>query len=222
MASLSFDQTKNGYRLSFRKDNRKCSLWLGSISPAKAEDWKQHLEHLLDVADKEPPSKPTWLLISARTSRFAKLGQKMQSDGGYGWLHVEIAATRTGKVWRMKPCAGEPERQSSSLLRRSSVASWTRIRSVSCPARQEAMRSGKLSFQGLGLRSALRKHRTSNGAQSWRLLDSVDSEFASKPGNRVDGKVSSQGRRELVRQFGAGGDEALRNGDCRKFPPSID
>lgn len=63
MASLSFDPKNKGYRLSFRINARKCSIWLSGLSAAKAEEWKLHVEHLLEVADKEPPSKPTtnWL-----------------------------------------------------------------------------------------------------------------------------------------------------------------
>jgi integrase len=62
---MSFDSMKGGYRLSFRDaDQRKRSIWLGGIAEANANDWKVHVEHLLDVATRyEPPHKATsaWL-----------------------------------------------------------------------------------------------------------------------------------------------------------------
>ena len=66
MASLSFDNSKAGYRLSFRDaDKRKRAIWLGGVSAAKAEEWKTHVEHLLYVASRdEPPHKATAAWIS--------------------------------------------------------------------------------------------------------------------------------------------------------------
>ena len=68
MASLSFDNSKDGYRLSFRDaDKRKRAIWLGKVSAAKAEDWKTHVEHLLDVASRdEPPHKATAASLPGR------------------------------------------------------------------------------------------------------------------------------------------------------------
>jgi integrase len=60
MASLIFDQSKKGFRISFRVDGRKTSIWLGGMSKAKAETWQLHVEHLLEVSEQgDPPSKGT-------------------------------------------------------------------------------------------------------------------------------------------------------------------
>ncbi len=56
----------DAYRLSFRDaEKRKRAIWLGKVSAAKAEEWKTHVEHLLDVASRdEPPHKATAAWIS--------------------------------------------------------------------------------------------------------------------------------------------------------------
>ncbi len=58
MASLHLDSDKQGYRLSFRVDGRKTSIWLGSMKPSKASIWKEHVEDLLERAKHgDVPSK---------------------------------------------------------------------------------------------------------------------------------------------------------------------
>ncbi len=79
MASLHLDSAKNGYRISFRVDGRKTSIWLGSIAQSKASIWQHHVEHLLECAKHgDAPAKATndWMrsLTNAEHSKLSNRG----------------------------------------------------------------------------------------------------------------------------------------------------
>jgi len=68
MASLHFDSGQNGYRVSFRVDQHKTSIWLGSITNSKAEIWHSQVEHLLECAKHgEAPAKGTTVWMRSLT-----------------------------------------------------------------------------------------------------------------------------------------------------------
>ncbi len=103
MASLNFDKAKAGYRLSFRVDGRKTSIWLGSISTSKADVWKQHVEHLLESAKHgEPPARGTsdWMRslsdpehakLSRRSLAVARRARNSQRMTLGEWVQTYIA-----------------------------------------------------------------------------------------------------------------------------------
>ena len=101
MASLGFDSLKGGYRLSFRdSEKRKRSIWLGRINELKANEWKLHLEHLLDVASRdEPPHKSTSAWLSQLA---AKEHQKLATAG-----LVEARAERSRQRMTLKAWCDE-------------------------------------------------------------------------------------------------------------------